>query len=174
MATTARPAAAVTPTATAVFQRPPPARGPPRRPAATRWTQPHAHIGRRCPADRSTAPCAIPGGAGGALDRKIPASSRLLFPFRCRVAWHLASQRFRGSGVTRRAVFGRARARSVRRQAGLLACGLYVKRDVFFPGGHTRAGLRKTGGNDPVRPVPGGTAPARYANRSGPTQNCAC
>jgi hypothetical protein len=56
MATSARPAAAVTPTATAVFQRPPPARGPPRRPAATRSTQPHAHIGRRCPPDRSTAP----------------------------------------------------------------------------------------------------------------------
>ena len=55
-ATTTSPAAAVTPTATAVFQRPPPARGPPRRPAATRSTQPHAHIGRRCPADRSTAP----------------------------------------------------------------------------------------------------------------------
>jgi hypothetical protein len=56
MATSARPAAAVTPTATAVFQRPPPARGPPRRPAATGSTQPHAHIGRRCPPDRSTAP----------------------------------------------------------------------------------------------------------------------
>ena len=56
MATSARPAAAVTPTATAVLQRPPPARGPPRRPAATRSTQPHAHIGRRCPPDLSTAP----------------------------------------------------------------------------------------------------------------------
>jgi hypothetical protein len=71
MATTARPVAVVTPTATAVLQRPPPVRGPPRRPAATRWTQPHAHIGRRCSANRSTAPCAIRGGAGGALDRAV-------------------------------------------------------------------------------------------------------
>jgi len=52
MAMSARPAAAVTPMATAVFQRSPPARGPPRRPVATRSTQPHAHIGCRCLPDR--------------------------------------------------------------------------------------------------------------------------
>lgn len=56
MATSAMPAAAVTPTATAVFQRPPCAPAGPRRPATARSARPHAHIGRRCPADRSTAP----------------------------------------------------------------------------------------------------------------------
>ena len=56
MATSAMPAAAVTPTATAVFQRPPFMPAEPRMPATVRSARPHAHIGRRCPPDRSTAP----------------------------------------------------------------------------------------------------------------------
>jgi hypothetical protein len=39
-----------------VFQRPPCAPAEPRRPATARSARPHAHIGRRCPPDRSTAP----------------------------------------------------------------------------------------------------------------------
>jgi hypothetical protein len=101
MATSASPAAAVNPTATAVFHRPSP--WAPRRPVATSSTQPHAHIGRRCPLDRSTATlrCYLPPPPLPSIERKIPAS-----PFSFYFSFSLSAWGgdFRGRGSCRRAV----------------------------------------------------------------------